>query len=49
MGNLYPRIGIEVETLQEFNFFDIAVVGEGELTFHLIATTNNLENIEGIA
>ncbi len=40
---------IPVETLQEFDSFDVAVFGEGELTFYDVALNKNFEDIEGIA
>lgn len=40
---------IPVETLREFNYFDIAVFGEGELTFYDIVSKKNIEDVSGIA
>lgn len=48
VGGPHPS-AIPVETLQEFNSFDIALIGEGEMTFLDIAKGKDLESIEGIA
>ena len=40
---------IPIETLQEFDSFDIAVYGEGESTFYDVVLKKNLDHIEGIA
>ncbi len=48
VGGPHPS-ALPVETLEEFASFDIAVIGEGELTFFDIATGKPLELIPGIA
>lgn len=48
VGGPHPS-AIPIETLQEFNSFDIAIIGEGEMTFLDIAKGKDLESIEGIA
>jgi len=48
VGGPHPS-AIPIETLEEFESFDIAVVGEGEITLNEIASGKDLKNIQGIA
>ena len=48
VGGPHPT-ALPVETLKEFDEFDIAVIGEGERTVEELCTVSDLSNVTGIA
>lgn len=48
VGGPHPT-ALPVETLKEFEEFDIAVIGEGEQTVEELCRTSNLADVKGIA